>query len=148
MELLMRYISRISRLADLYRSDKLEEYGLNGTHHSYILNLCRNPGISQEKLAQMIFVDKSNVARQLAVLEQKGYVTRSASTADRRQMLVFPTEKALQVYPVVMVVLRDWNAAILEDFTEEEQQALVESMKKIMDKAKTVLDSLTDENRD
>ena len=41
-------------------------------HHTYILNVCRNPGISQEALSQLIFVNKSNVARQLAVLEEKG----------------------------------------------------------------------------
>ena len=34
------------------------------------------PGISQKLLGQLIFVNKSNVARQLAVLEEKGYVRR------------------------------------------------------------------------
>lgn len=145
MESLMRYISRTSRLSSLYRSKKLQKYGLNGIHHTYILNICRNPGITQEQLAKLIFVNKSNVARQLAILEENGYVTRTPCQNDKRQILVFPTEKAVQIAPVVHAVLGDWNAAILEDFSPEEQKMLVQAMEKIMYKAKAVLDSLDGE---
>lgn len=145
MESLMRYISRTSRLSSLYRSKKLQKYGLNGIHHTYILNICRNPGITQEQLAKLIFVNKSNVARQLAILEENGYVTRTTCQNDKRQTLVFPTEKAVQIAPVVHAVLGDWNAAILEGFSPEEKEVLVQAMEKIMYKAKEVLDSLDGE---
>ena len=52
---------------------------------------------SQEQLVKEIYVHKSSVARQLALLEQNGFITRSACPSDRRQLLVYPTEKALRV---------------------------------------------------
>lgn len=146
MESLMRYISRTSRLSVLYRGARLEKYQLNGLHHTYILNICRNPGITQEKLAKLIFINKSNVARQLAVLEEQGYVTRAEDSNDRRQMLVYPTEKAEQVYPIIQGILNDWNTAILKDFSAEEQELLVRSMEKIMNRAKSVVDLLEEES--
>lgn len=140
MESIMKYISRTSRLSILYRSDELEKYELNGIQHTYILNICNNPGISQEQLAKLIFVNKSNVARQLALLEQTGFITRIPSEADRRQMRVYPTEKALENYPKVLEVLHEWNARLLEDFSEEEQLLLISMMKKVMNKAVDIME--------
>lgn len=147
MESLMRYINRTSRLSALYRSERLEKYGLSGMHHSYILHICRNPGVSQEKLAKLIYVNKSNVARQVASLESNGYVSRAPSPYDGREMLVYPTDKAHKVYPIIVDILKEWNTAIMEDFSEEEQAELVRAMEKIMHKAKNVLDDLPEKRQ-
>ncbi len=144
MEPIMRYINRTTRLGTLYRNEKLKKVELKGIHHSYILNICRNPGISQEKLAKLIFVNKSNVARQLAFLEKKGFIYRTPSPTDRRELLVYPTEKAHEVRPIVNDTLRYWNEAILEDFTPDEQEMLISAMKKIMDRSKKIVDGLPD----
>ena len=54
MESIIRSINHIARLASLYRERELKKYGLGPMHHTYILNVCRNPGISQEALCQLI----------------------------------------------------------------------------------------------
>ncbi len=135
MEMLMRFIDRTARCAAVYRCEKLEAEGLNGYQHTYILNICREPGISQEKLASRIYVNKSNVTRQLALLEQNGFVERRASGTDKRVMEVFPTKKAFDVYPRVREVLAEWNAGLLEQFTPEERKLLSSMMERVMAKA-------------
>ena len=45
----------------------------------------------------MLNVNKSSVTRQLATLEEKGYVIRQASSSDKRILLVYPTDKANQL---------------------------------------------------
>lgn len=135
MEALMKYISRTWRCAIMFRNDKLEQEGLNGYQHTYILKICQNPGISQEQLAQMILINKSNVTRQLALLEQNGFITRSSSEKDKRVMQVFPTQKALDIYPKVYKLLLEWNACLIEDFTEEECHQLQSLMERVMNKA-------------
>ncbi|HYE80649.1 MAG TPA: MarR family transcriptional regulator [Clostridia bacterium] len=135
MESLIKYIGRTWRCAVLYRNDKLAHEGLNGYQHTYILKICQNPGISQEQLALMIYVNKSNVARQLASLEQNGFITRRSSEKDKRVMQVFPTQKALDVYPKVRKLLLEWNACLTEDFTEEERNQLYSLMERVMNKA-------------
>lgn len=135
MEALMRFVDRTARCAAIYRSERLEAEGLNGYQHTYILNICREPGISQERLAARIYVNKSNVTRQLALLEQNGFVERRPSENDKRVMEVFPTEKAHAVYPRVREVLVEWNAGLLEQFTPEEQKLLSAMMERVMGKA-------------
>lgn len=135
MESLMKYIGKTSRCAILYRNSKLEKEGLNGYQHNYILNICKHPGLSQEQLAQKIFVNKSNVTRQLNLLEQNGFITKKTSASDKRVILVFPTQKAHDIYPKVFNLLSEWNNYLLEDFTEEECLRLYSMMEHVMNKA-------------
>lgn len=132
MKPLMKYIGRTERCAALYRDEMLSSYGLNGHQHTYIINICQNPGISQDQLAKNIFVNKSNVARQLTLLEANGFVMRKTSETSRRQMEVYPTEKCLTLYPIIMGILGDWNKYLLEEFTDGEKSMLLDMMEKIM----------------
>lgn len=140
MEVLLKYISRIWRCSILYRNDKLEQEGLNGYQHSYILKICQNPGISQEQLSQLIYVNKSNVTRQLALLEQNGFITRSPGEKDKRLMQVFPTQKAFDVYPKVRALSMEWSSYLSEDFTEEQRQQLCSMLEHVMNKAMSRVD--------
>jgi len=116
----MRKINIIGRCAGIYRTDKFNGTGLRGCHHSYILSLCRHPGMSQDQLAKHIYINKSNVTRHLAQLEKEGFVERKQSEEDKRVILVYPTEKAYAVHEKVVGVVREWNSYLTEDFTEEE----------------------------
>lgn len=136
MEFLMRYINRTSRLSELYRNEKMKEFDLGGMHHTYIINICQNPGVSQDDLAQLIYVNKSNVTRQLAVLEKKGYVTRKQCGKDARKLLVYPTDKAHDVYPHVVDILKNWNKIIFEGLSGTEQTELERQLKNMMEKAR------------
>jgi DNA-binding MarR family transcriptional regulator len=131
----MRLINRISRCGILYRSDKLTPYGINGYQNVYIQNICKYPGVSQEQLSKIIIVNKSNVARQVAALEKDGFLIRKTCESDKRQLNIYPTEKALELNPVIHEVLEGWNKNLLEDFTPEEQEKLREMLEKILNKA-------------
>lgn len=139
MEFLMRYINRTTRLSELYRNEKMKKYDLSGMHHTYIINICQNPGVSQDDLAQLIYVNKSNVTRQLSVLEKKGYIIRKQCTMDARKLLVYPTDKAHDVYPKVVDILREWNDIIFEGLSETEQSELEKQLKKMMEKARAAV---------
>lgn len=141
MDSFMRCISRTARCADLYRSEKLEPLGLGGCQYVYILNICRNPGISQEGLSRKIYINKSNVARQLALLEQSGFVRREADSRDRRVLRVYPTKKAEEALPFVQQVLADWRSYLTGDFSEEERAELDRLLEKLLAKASAYAES-------
>lgn len=131
MPSLMRHINLISRCSTLFRSDKLRDTDLGENQSSYILCVCRFPGISQDGLSRRLCINKSNVTRNLASLEASGYVTRRQSDTDRRVTLVYPTEKAMEALPHIREVAREWNAYLTEGFTEEETEqfrAMLEKM--------------------
>ena len=137
----MRYINRIARCSDQYRNDSLNLDNLAGYQHTYILNICRNPGISQEKLAKLIYINKSNVTRQAAILEQNGYIERRTSECDKRVIKLYPTALAEEVYPKILDVLHEWNDFLTEDFTEAETEVLQKLLERMMDKAITYIES-------
>ncbi len=132
----MRLVNIISRCGAMYRAEEFRDLGLCAPHHSYIISICRHPGVSQEQLAEQICVDKSNVARQLAHLEQEGYIERRQSEADKRAYLVYPTQKAVDALPRVRQGLAKWNEYVTQDLTPEESEQLVAMMEKVADRAR------------
>ena len=135
MPSLMRYINVISRCGAAWRGDKLAGTDIGAPHTSYILTVCRHPGISQDNLAKHIYINKSNVTRNLAYLESCGYVERRRSEADRRIIEVYPTEKALEILPTVQKAVREWNGYLTEDFTEEEMEMFMSMLARIASRA-------------
>lgn len=123
---LMGNISTIARCATLYRDEKLADCGLNGYQAPYLPELCANPGLTQDQLAQKLHVNRSSVTRQLALLEQNGFVTRVRSEADHRAIEVYPTEKAEQVLPLIWQTFRSWREALTADLTEQQMDTLEE----------------------
>lgn len=140
MSKLMHSINIVSRCAAIYRADALRDTELSACHTSYILTVCRNPGISQDQLAKNICINRSNVTRQLAYLEEHGFVERRQSESDRRVLLVYPTEKAENVLPTVRKVLEDWSGAVTGDFSADELEQFEDMLERLSVKAKELID--------
>ena len=128
---LMHHVTNIARCAALYRQEELACLGLKACHASYLANICACPGITQDQLARRIFINKSNVARQLAVLEEDGFVERRPSQEDKRAIQVFPTEKARNSMPEIARIFRCWEAFVAQDLTEAERRTLVAMLEKL-----------------
>lgn len=120
-------IIEITRCGVQYRTDSFAPLGLKSCHGSYLQEICAHPGISQEQLAQSICINKSNVARQVAILEEAGFIRRTPSWEDKRVMKLFPTEKTLELLPEINRIMDAWQTRLTQDLTEQEQ-ALLESM--------------------
>ena len=137
---IMRKINLVSRCQTLYLADQLRDTGIGPCHHSYLLTIARRPGISQEELAKEICVNKSSVARNLANLENQGYIERKSSPQDKRVLQVYPTEKLLEVLPQVRLATKAWNAYLTADFTEEEMEQFQHVLDRIVERAKCYME--------
>ena len=124
MSHIIRDITEITRCGAQYRLDYLAPMGLKACHASYLTEICAQPGISQDQLAKRICINKSNVTRQAAVLEEEGFITRSPAPADKRVTELYPTQKALDLLPQISCILKHWEAEITVDLTEEELEQL------------------------
>ncbi len=124
MATFLKKIQAVGRSATVYSENRLKEIcDLKGYQAKYILNLCENPGVSQDTLAKIMFLNKSNVARQLAELEEMGYIERKQGE-DKRVSLVYPTKKAEEILPVLRGVNENWREIITEGFSAEEKELL------------------------
>lgn len=135
MSQIIRDITEIARCGVQYRSDKLAPLGLKSCHASYLTEICEHPGISQDKLARRICINKSNVARQVAVLEEDGYITRMPSEADKRVMELYPTEKTLALMPQLKQILLCWEDCITHDLSDEEREQITTLLVKMKARA-------------
>ncbi len=135
MSSLMWELDSIARCATQYRTEMLAPLGLKSCHASYLLHICADPGICQEQLAQRIFFNKSSVARQLAALEEVGFIRRCTCSADRRVTRVYPTDKAMEALPQIQKVLADWEAIVTADFTPETLDCAMAVLRKLKERA-------------
>ena len=135
MSQIIKDMTEIARCGVQYRLDYLTPMGLKACHASYLTEICRAPGISQDGLARLICINKSNVARQAAVLEEEGFITRKPSAADKRVMELYPTEKALELLPQISDILKCWENCITSELTEEEVEILSSLLARLKDKA-------------
>ena len=131
MSQIIRDITEIARCGAQYRADQLEPMDLKGCHASYLIQICDHPGISQDKLAKRICINKSNVARQAAVLEEKGFLTRVPSATDKRIMELHPTQKTLDLLPQISGILKCWENCITGDLTAQELEQLANILEKM-----------------
>lgn len=144
----MKNIGIIYRCGVKYRNEKLNPYGINGCTNMYIINIVNHPGISQDELKNILCVNKSNVTRALQQLEQEGYIERKVSNKDRRELLLYPTTKALEIFPEVKKYLLSWNEYLLADIDKEKEQIFLEVLDQISQKARNYNENLEEEQDD
>ena len=135
MPQIIRDITEIARCGAQYRTEALAPLGLKACHASYLVEICAHPGISQDRLAARICVNKSNVARQAAILEEEGFISRIPSPSDKRIMQLYPTDKTLDLLPRISPILHQWEDCLTTDITEEEKEVLKRLLGRMKDKA-------------
>ena len=130
----------IGRCTQMQRSVGLKKLGICGGQVPYLLRLCRCPGLTQEELAKALYFNKSTVTRQIAALEKQGLVRREPSREDRRCQLVYPTEQALEIIPLVRELVHGWNDYLLADMTADERDQLQALMERVSQRARDFID--------
>lgn len=131
----MQQISITYRCAMRFREKELADTGLAGCQTPYLTALCRRPGISQEELSRELNVNKSSVTRQLSVLEEKGYVRREADPADKRSLLVYPTQKTHEIMGRIFACYGEWNNYLTQGLSEADKAELSRLMTHIAQRA-------------
>lgn len=124
-------LQAITRCAKQFRTERMAKHGLKGFHTGYLSRICNNPGVSQDQLAKNMLVDKSTVARQAAVLEDSGFITRTPSSRDKRVLQLYPTEKALALLPEIRRTVNEWDAIATQGLTDAELETLTQLLYKV-----------------
>jgi len=138
----MRNINIICRCGGQYRTQNSSD-NLPGIYHSYIFAISKHPGLSQDKLAKHLCVNKSNVTRHLAFLESGGYIERRPGT-DKREMLIYPTDKIKAIYPEIQGISSEWRNLLLQAVEPDELCAFESTLQKLAAKAAEIIYSTED----
>lgn len=141
MSQIIRDITEVTRCGTQYRTEALAPLGLKACHASYLTEICAEPGISQDQLASRICINKSNVARQAAVLEEGGFITRKPGVQDKRVMGLYPTEKTLALLETLGDIQGRWETYLTQDLTPEEIRELTALLGKMKIRASRWLEA-------
>ena len=75
----------------------LAEHGLGRAHHRAIYFIARHPGITVSRLLSILRITKQSLSRVLGQLVEKGLVYQEKGRKDRRQRLLYLTERGAEL---------------------------------------------------
>jgi len=95
----------------------------------YAVLLLEASNLTQQELAGKLGCDKVQVVRIIDYLSEKGYVTRTQNTSDRRKHGLQVTDKAKKVIPDIRSAIQDANTLILKNLSESKVAELYSTLK-------------------
>lgn len=108
----------------------LAEHQLYRAQWTILYYLAHNGSVTLVELSHYMGVEKPTVTRTMSRLEELGYVEHVPGK-DKREKRMQLSEAGKQVYKDVRVTIDDYEQAILEGITEQEQMETIRIMEEI-----------------
>ncbi|AIQ14387.1 MarR family winged helix-turn-helix transcriptional regulator [Paenibacillus durus] len=131
MREILREIGMIARAFDSISNIEFKELELTKGQYLYLIRICEQPGIIQEKLAEMIKVDRTTASRAIAKLELQGFVEKRSDPDNRKIKKLYPTAKGEEVYPFLKRESDYSDQSALAGLSDEEIETLYKLLKKV-----------------
>jgi len=125
-------ISEINRYWHKLAAEELSPYGLKSAHATYLAAMARHPeGIAVPELCEECGKDKSDASRMLAILEEKGLMTRQSTGGSRYRGLLTLTEEGQKAARHVCQRASCAVEAAGSDLTPETRELFYQSLESI-----------------
>jgi len=131
MKEILREIGMIARALDSISNIEFKEVELTKGQYLYLIRICEHPGIIQEKLAEMIKVDRTTAARAIKRLEIQGLIEKKNDDNNKKIKKIFPTDKGEKIYPFLMREGEYSNRVALSGFSQEETDIIYNLLQRI-----------------
>ncbi|WP_025688825.1 MarR family winged helix-turn-helix transcriptional regulator [Paenibacillus zanthoxyli] len=131
MSEVLREIGMIARAFDSISNIEFKELELTKGQYLYLVRICEQPGIIQEKLAEMIKVDRTTAARAIAKLELQGLIEKRSDPDNRKIKKLYPTAKGEEVYPFLKREADYSDQTALAGLSDEEIETLYKLLKRV-----------------
>ncbi|WP_419176676.1 MarR family winged helix-turn-helix transcriptional regulator [Desulfosediminicola sp.] len=126
------YIAMLFRLSRTNIEPLARTLGLTGSQIPFMASIFKSPGISQDEISAVHYIDKAATARQLSKLEESDFIVRKTDPANRRKKQVFPTEHALSKEAEFWQMLSESNQRSLDGLSQQECQQFTELLAKAL----------------
>ncbi|MCD8817814.1 MarR family winged helix-turn-helix transcriptional regulator [Mammaliicoccus sciuri] len=131
MEDILRNIGIISRALDSISNIEFKELNLNKGQFVYLVRICENPGIIQEQLVEMLKIDRATASRAIKNLEKHDFIIKKNEENNKKNKLLFPTEKGLEIYPFIIRENEHSNSVALKGFDKAEIAKLAKDLERV-----------------
>ncbi|MBD3919885.1 MarR family transcriptional regulator [Paenibacillus sp. PR3] len=131
MREILREVGMIARALDSISNIEFKEIDLTKGQYLYLVRIYENPGIIQEKLAEMIKVDRTTAARAIQKLEMQGFIEKRDDEINKKIKRLYTTDKGAQAYPILKREGDHSNAVALAGLSEAEAETLHQLLQRV-----------------
>jgi len=115
---------------------KIMQYhlGITGVYqaqHRLLMEISRNPNVSQKDIAALMGISEASIAVSLKKLEKGKYIKKEMNEGDNRLNQITITEKGKKVVEQSKRIFESTDRKVFEGFTEEEKSTLFFLLQKI-----------------
>ncbi|ACA39791.1 MarR family winged helix-turn-helix transcriptional regulator [Lysinibacillus sp. fkY74-1] len=132
MKEILREIGAIARALDSISNIEFKELDLTKGQYLYVIRICENPGIIQEKVAELLKVDRTTASRAIQKLETKGFIEKRSDQGNKKNKLLFPTNRSLDIYPFLKREGEYSNKRALDGFSSDEVDSIHHLLKRVL----------------
>lgn len=86
-----------------------------------IIQVVSANGISQNEVVSLLSMEKSVIAKAIRKLVEDGYIEHKINPRDKRAYDLYPTEKAMSIYPI-LVEQKKWIEIITVGITADQKR--------------------------
>ncbi|HSQ87411.1 MarR family transcriptional regulator [Romboutsia sp.] len=123
------YQARVLMKNKLHR--KLKQFAITAEQWSVLMTLHMKEGYNQKELAEKCLKDRAALTRILDILEKKELIERQKSLTDRREYLIYITDKGHKLYDDILpVIIKNAEENVVQ-FSNEEVEQLQYLLKKL-----------------
>lgn len=128
---ILREIGAIERCFESIANIEFKQYGVSKNQYIYLVRICENPGIIQERILYLLKVDRSTASRAIEKLRQEGFIYKEKNPDNKKNLALYPTEKGEAMYKILKREDDYSNAIAIQGFSLEEQAILLELLQRI-----------------
>jgi DNA-binding MarR family transcriptional regulator len=115
--------------------DKLAVHGVTFSQFQHLRHLWNEDGLNQVELSRRIGIEKASSTSVIDSLEQRGLISRSRDSADRRKLNVHLTPAGGALEKDLWACATEANAMARRDISREEMQTVFKVLRRIIDNA-------------
>lgn len=128
---ILREIGALSRCIHFISDVKFKEIKLQKGQFMFLTRICENPGVNQVDLSNLLKVDKTTTTKAIQKLIEADYVNRERDDIDKRMWRLYPSKKALNIYPVIIDEENKYIQVCFCNLNEREKKSAYELVKKM-----------------
>jgi DNA-binding MarR family transcriptional regulator len=101
MKQILREVGMIDRCFESIANIEFKEYNLSKNQYIYLVRICENPGTIQERIADLLKVDRSTASRAIEKLKQAGFIKKVVTEENKKNVRLYATEKGMEIYKML-----------------------------------------------
>lgn len=117
-----------------YFVEKLKKFEITPAQYGVLSCLWQNYPQTPKQIGGALFLEASSISGILDRMQKKELIIREIDQDNRRNILIYPTEKGKNLQKDIELIVEELNIYFLENFTEEEKTILRKMLTDIINK--------------